>query len=113
MENSRFKFRVWDNVDYMSRPFTLQDLQLKKVQFTRDCPIMQFTGLHDKNGAMIFEGDLVKFNTSIRVVEYYKHCFWFIDHKNDYKFPINMIMDETLRGIEVVGDIHSNPELIK
>lgn len=47
------KFRVWDNVDCMSGPITLQDLQDGRIQFTSDCPIMQFTGLHDKNGKII------------------------------------------------------------
>ena len=51
------KFRVWDNVDYMSSDFTLQDLQDKKVGFTNECKVMQFTGFKDKNGNEIFEGD--------------------------------------------------------
>ncbi len=60
MDNSRFKFRVWDNVDYMSKPFDLQGLQNKTVQFTSDCVVMQYTGLKDKAGKEIYEGDMVK-----------------------------------------------------
>lgn len=56
----QIKFRVWDNVDYMSTPFTLQDLQSKKIEFTSDCPVMQFTGLKDRNGKEIWEGDVVR-----------------------------------------------------
>lgn len=37
------KFKVWDNV--MSPPFTLQDIQSGKLQFAKDCPVLQFTGL--------------------------------------------------------------------
>jgi hypothetical protein len=51
------KFKVWDNVDFMSAPFTLQDLQLKKIQFTSDCQIIQFTGLKDKKNVDCYEKD--------------------------------------------------------
>ena len=59
MKQREIKFRVWDNVDYMSTPFTLHDLQMRKVMFTQDCILMQFTGLLDKNGKEIYEGDVV------------------------------------------------------
>lgn len=53
------KYRVWDNVNYMSSPFTFKDLQENKIQFTDDCEVMQFTGLKDKNGKEIYGGDLL------------------------------------------------------
>lgn len=68
MKERVIKFRVWDNVDYMSSPFTLQDLQDKKIQFTEQCVLMQFIGLKDSkrteeypDGQNIFEGDILDF----------------------------------------------------
>ncbi len=53
------KFRVFDGFDYISKPFTLADIQDKKVQFTKDTIVMQFTGLTDRHGVEIYEGDVL------------------------------------------------------
>ncbi len=56
------KFRAFDGVDYVTKPFTLLDIQSGKIQFaSSDTVIMQFTGLHDTNGVEIYEGDRVRF----------------------------------------------------
>jgi uncharacterized phage protein (TIGR01671 family) len=55
------KFRAWDNVDYMSTPFTLQDIQEGKIQLTKDCIVMQSTGLRDNSEVEIFKGDILEF----------------------------------------------------
>jgi hypothetical protein len=67
--NREIKFRVWDNVDYRSTPFTLQDLQDKTIQFTNDCKVLQYTGLKDKNGKEIYEGDIVRYYTTYRTTQ--------------------------------------------
>lgn len=61
------KFRAWNKIDKeMGIPFTLDDLyqaglcQLKKKHEEENYILMQFTGLHDKNGKEIYEGDIVK-----------------------------------------------------
>ena len=84
----------------------------------------QYTGLTDKNGNKIFEGDIVKYKntdgikvngvalTIIGKVNYNeKNASFAIDGKDkigakhyDY-FPI--------KNIEVIGNIHDNPELLK
>lgn len=66
-ETRVIKFRVWDNVDYMSNPFTLEDMNIRMVTFTPNCPVMQFTGLQ-QDGQEFYEGDIVEFIDGKRCV---------------------------------------------
>lgn len=72
--------------------------------------LMQFTGLTDKNGVEIYEGDLLKpvpvFNgDKPLVVEFLDNGFW-CDVPSGKCVPV-----EHLR--EVIGNIYENPELLK
>ena len=109
--NRLLKFRVWDNVDYMSSPFTLQDVQERKIEFTPDCVVMQFIGLFDKDGKEIFEGDIVSSGDKDScVVEYVGDTFmrhvirW--DLRNQY-YPFR-----SHHQYKIIGNIFQNPELL-
>ena len=66
----------------------------------------QFTGLTDKNGKKIFEGDVIANSCGRKeTVEFYKGRYYpFI------AFPEYNCWDE--KECEVIGTIHDNPELI-
>lgn len=78
----------------------------------------QYTGLTDKNGKRIFEGDIVKFCTELKeicFVDYGKGKYILRQLKKDKHLSWQSIDIFELFGLEceVIGNIHDNPELIK
>lgn len=58
----KIKFRAWDEDLGMSEPFNLEGAGIMFLEGGNPDSIMQYTGLKDKNGKEIYEGDIVKTN---------------------------------------------------
>lgn len=69
-----------------------------------DIELMQFTGLYDKNGKAVFEGDILKggIYLSYEVKWDYEDNGWNV--KNEY---------DIRKHYEIIGNIHENTELLK
>ena len=76
----------------------------KKYAITEET-VGQYTGLKDKNGKRIFEGDILSiWNDRNDVVVYEDGAFIMEDTEIPMRFAIKF---------EVIGNIHDNPELLE
>lgn len=67
----------------------------------------QYTGLKDKNGKVIYEGDIVHWNEYVGKV-IFKNGLFARKFKN-----VSASLVSLLLVTEVIGNIHDNPELLK
>ena len=117
------RYRAWDNAnkEMFKDTFSITESGQVVVVEQEDvmCPpdyvfvdhlvIMQSTGLFDKNGKEIFEGDIVKCSGLLGTIESFK-AMWicsFVKYNNYQK--VGFFAQE----IEVVGNIYENPELLE
>ena len=125
----KIKFRVWDKKKKEMKTCcpnylvggdgTLHwqfGLQEPWPLIAREHEVMQYTGLKDKNGKEIYEGDIVSGGFGIppvgvrSVVEYDGSAFIVRTEKHNPKQATLKTAIECL-DIEVIGNIHENPEL--
>lgn len=130
------KFRAWDkrsktmylpdNIGY----FTRNSVVLMNGNILMSYVLMQYTGLKDKNGVEIYEGDLLVFQ------DHHKENFPVFEvfyHDNDCAdghvgFQMNRVhfqgsmcggyvgwgfLPKTTAKMEVIGNIYQNPELLE
>lgn len=68
----------------------------------------QFTGLKDRNGQRIFEGDVVEHNGKRFAIEFIRQCARFAPVRPNTVFAVF-----NLSTVDVIGNIHDNPDLMR
>ncbi len=118
---NRFNFRAWDKWDKRGKRMLMPHhgnffKWHPASEFIDSLIIMQSTGLTDKNGVEIFEGDILVRDTTER---YYVVVWYFSENQVGWKkHPVGNERALTDIGSDsltliVAGNIYENPELLK
>lgn len=112
MQNREFKFKAW----HMDAKIMLYGTPKEIFQWVEDGqPVipLQFSGLTDKNGKKIFEGDVVDCGASGTyeiVFQNGKFVATYMDNSGD---EIDGDMWREIKNAVIIGNIYENPDLIK
>ena len=112
------KFRAWHKTEQKMYPVWgifmetvgsdrlpfLDINELEPLQLTDEIELMQFTGILDKNGREIYEGDIVRWDGYPHGVQYTRIVEWV--NEEAMFLPNNMP-----HSVEVIGNIYEHPEL--
>ena len=131
------KFRAWDKdnkemfnpvISFGDGVYKLVVIDIEKERSylakIDNAEIMQYTGVKDKNGKEIFEGDIVAFEDSdggyeypdvvvnTGIVEYGEFGFYFTDRVAAEMYDF-YIKDGRCDDVEVIGNIYENQEILE
>lgn len=128
--NREIKFRAWEKKQKFMMAVENVDFEGGIVnkygvwRFFEELEMMQYTGVKDKNGKEIYEGDVVKSENHYKApceikvgfIAYDKELARYSLKSNDSWFASSISeSDDRVSKIkyEIIGNIHENPELLK
>lgn len=119
------KYRVYDKIEkcYSAKAFSIDQLGICYVQdedgyweeIDEERYVVEpYTGLEDKKGKEIYKGDIVEvIGIDIAQVIDFPSGEWRLYYKLPKNKPSGLWEANTTSYIEVIGNIHENPELVK
>lgn len=116
-----FKFRAWnpktnkmmfkkDGTLFFDSEGAFPDKVIDVTHGHHKWEWMQYTGVKDKNGKEVFEGDVVKNNDELCDIYYSFEGAWKMGLNGQRKSNDHVFLQEEKHS-EVIGNIYENPEL--
>jgi len=123
----RFKFRIWNpNDKVMKYDITIEFMECISLSLNEffkniyeaegDTTIMQCTGLKDKTGKLIYEGDIAKINNDLicEVVRNQEYCAFLLKvYKGSTGYDKFNFNSAFINEKEIIGNKFENPELLE
>lgn len=116
MNNRLIKFRAWESETEIGKPGTMsydQELCYSQIRSNDEIVVSQFTGLKDRNGKEIYEGDIIQESPDSpdkSVVIWSENGFWLAESL-DSEFAMGQEL-YTYPKCQVIGNIFENPSLL-
>lgn len=120
------KYRAWDKetktMNGMAEIYRNRNQEIELRPRDRNIVLMQSTGLVDKNGKEIFEGDIVTDGEFARIVQYHQTLgFYMFDEEDNERFFSDSANLEDFEEdakivseiLEIIGNVYENPELLE
>lgn len=107
------KFRAWDLLPQKWESDECEDLRFFFIMFEENglCDLEQYTGLKDKNGKEIYEGDLLDVEDASGEVVFHKEYLGFFVKVSEYEQTWKPLYDVPVP--EIIGNIHENTDLLE
>lgn len=121
-DNWRERMSVVDRIYIDTKGVRLYDDFGEYWRDFNDVKLMQSTGLKDKNGKEIFEGDIVTDGEFARIVQYHQTLgFYMFDEEGNERFFSDSATLEDFEEdakivseiLEIIGNVYENPELLE